>query len=259
MKNLKYHLFRKKAVYFFSSTASIMVALAIIYSCSKEENMTNNNEHQTVPEARASKKQFIVFDKYGNNSVTLRVSADDATLLAGYNAESYELIINPEMPEETKNDELPTVIEDAEFVDFSDSIEVKRVTIQMDIINVSFKDKVDNYALVSLAPSMVDEDEAEMEEGELKAGLCRWFPRGYEYYDYSAWGAKKVKMTFKRTKRICNNIKYYVCPYGTYDYACSCHLKHPGDKKTCGPYNWSGITLLYKHYKNQTPTYTFYY
>lgn len=257
MKKFKY-LLRKKAIYLFGSIALIVVALAITYSCSKED-VVNKNEPQTVPDAMSFEKEFVVFDKSGVNSVMLRVSSDDATLLAGHNAESYELIINPEVPKETKNEELTTVIEEAEFVDFK-SAEVKRISLQMDIINVNFKDNVNNYALVSNVVSLVDEDESEMEqEGDLKAGLCRWFPRDYEYYDVNAWGAIKVKMTFKRTKKTCNNIKYYVCPYGTYDYVCSCHLKHPGDEKTCGPYNWTGITLLYKHYKNQTPTYTFYY
>ncbi|MBI9067300.1 MAG: hypothetical protein JEZ09_08410 [Salinivirgaceae bacterium] len=259
MKNFKY-LLRKKAIYLFGSIALIVVALAITYSCSKE-NVVKKNEPQTVPEAMSSEKQFIVFDKSGNNSVTLRLSSDDATLLAGYNDESYELIINPEVPDETPYDELTIAIEDPEYTDLKSSIEVKRVTVQMDIINVSFKDKVNNYALVSNVSSMVDEDEPEMEqEGELKAGLCRWFPRDYEYYDVDAWGATKVYMEFKRTKKTCNNIKYYVCKYNTTDSYAYHHLKHPGDKATTNVQSGQvGITLLYKHYKNQTPTYTFYY
>lgn len=138
------------------------------------------------------------------------------------------------------------------------------VTIQLDIINVSFKDKVNNYALVSHGSSIVGEDEEEMEEEEMEAkfDFCRWFPlrsQGYEYYDVDVWGANKVKLTFKRTKKICNNIIYIVCVYNTENHLANCQLKHPGDEKTYGPYDEEGIHLFYKHYKNQTPTYTFYY
>ena len=112
--------------------------------------------------------------------------------------------------------------------------------------------------MVSLGSSKIDEEE--MEEEELKAGLCRWFPRDYQYYDVNAWGATKVKMTFNRTKKTCNNIKYYVCKYNTTDPYAYHHLKHPGDEATTNAQaGQQGITLLYKHYKNQTPTYTFYY
>lgn len=260
MKNFKFYLLRKKAIYLFGSIAMIVVVLAITYGCSKED-VVSKNEPQTVPEARASEKQFTVFDKSGNNSVTLRISSDDATLLAGHIAESYELIINPEVPDETLFNELTIAIDDPEYTELKSSIEVKSISIQVDIINVNFNENVNNYALVSNVSSLVDEDEPEMEqEGELKAGLCRWFPRDYEYYDVNAWGATKVTMTFKRTKKTCNNIKYYVCKYNTTDSYAYHHLKHPGDEATTNVQSGQvGITLLYKHYKNQTPTYTFYY
>ncbi len=233
----------------------VFIAMMITYSCTKDVVKNSVNESISAPEPQVFEKQLVIYDASGNNSITLRVSSDDETLLAGYVAENYELLINSVIPEESSVDALKYEEEDDEDLFEIQGIELIKPVIHIDVIAINFKDKVNNYSLVSLGSSVIDEDEAEM-----KAGLCRWFPRDYQYYDVDAWGATKVKMTFNRTKKTCNNIKYYVCKYNTTDAYAYHHLKHPGDEATTNVQEGQpGITLLYKHYKNQTPTYTFYY
>ena len=255
MKKLNLKLL-KKSYYLFGLIASAIVALVITFSCTKTNVESTVNKQLTVPEPLSFEKQFVVYDESGNNSVTLRISADDEALLTDRRDENYELIINPEIPEETAKDGLTTAIEDSELADFNNSTELKIATVQLAIINVSFKEKANNYALVCHVPPMVDEDEVEMEEGELKSGLCLWFPRpseGFEYYNENVPGAIKVKVTFNRTGLTCNNIIYFICPYNTTSYVASCELKHPGDEETFGPYNWDGINLLWKRTEIKLP------
>lgn len=232
--------------------------MIITYSCTKTDIETIENKLLSVIKPLTFEKEYIVTDKSGNNSITIRVSSDDESLLADRTSDYYELIINPDVSEETKMEEVSLDDEDFSLIDFNKIVEVKRIAVQTDIISVSFKDKVNNYALVSHGSINIEEDE--MEEDELKAGLCLWFPRDYEYYDVSAWGATSVKMTFNRTAGTCNNIIYYVCKYNTTEAYAYHHLKHPGDEATTNVQaGQPGITLLYKHYRNQIPTYTFYY
>jgi hypothetical protein len=259
---IKSLFFRKRTILLISSLVFTFISVVIIYSCSKSDFSNNTTEElSSIPKPLSNEKQFFVTDKSGNNSITIRVSSDDESLLADRTSDNYELIINPDVPEETKMEEVSLDDEDISLIDFNKIVEVKRITVQTDIISVNFKDDVKNYALVSHGSIKIDEEE--MEEDELKAGLCFWYPRGedYDYYDYTAWGATSVKMTFNRTALTCNNIIYYVCQYNNPNNAYAYHhLKHPGDEATTTVQaGQPGITLLYKHYKNQIPTYTFYY
>lgn len=261
MKNskIKSPFLKKRTFLIISSLVFTFIPVVIIYSCSKSDFSNNTTEELlSIPKPLSYEKQFIVTDKSGNNSIIVRVSSDDEALLADRTSDNYELIINPDVPEETKMEEVSLDDEDISLIDFNKIVEVKRITVQTDIISVNFKDDVKNYALVSHGSINIDEEE--MEEEELKAGLCLWFPRDYEYYDVDAWGATLVKMTFNRTATTCNNIKYYVCNYNTTVAYAYHHLKHPGDEATTNVQaGQPGITLLYKHYRNQIPTYTFYY
>lgn len=229
---------------------ALTLTTVVFYSCSRVEDESSN----AIQPHQDNNKQLVVFDESGNNSVTLRLSSEDKTLIANHKAEDYKLVINPEVKKDRENT-TKSAIEDT-FEDFDNGIAPLITTIQMEVIKTNFSDKVSNYALISNS-SFVNERMKD-EESISKAGLCFWFPRDYQYYDVDAWGATSVRMEFNRTKKTCNNIKYYVCYYNTttpYDYH---HLKHPGDVATTNSAG-TGITLLYKHYRNQTPTYTFYY
>lgn len=259
ISKIKSPFFRKRTILLISSLVFTFISVVIIYSCEKSDFSNNTTEElSTIPKPLSYEKQFIVTDKSGNNSITIRVSSNDEALLSDRTSDNFELIINPAVPKETAMEQASLDDEDFNLIDFNNSVEVKRIAVQTDIISVSFKDKVNNYALVSHGSIKINEEE--MEEEELKAGLCLWFPRDYEYYDVDAWGATSVKMTFNRTKITCNNIKYYVCNYNTTVAYAYHHLKHPGDEATTNVQaGQPGITLLYKHYRNQIPTYTFYY
>lgn len=246
-----------KIVYFF-----ILALLGLTYSCTKDGTEKTVNESLSTPEPKAFEKHFIVHDKSGNNSVTIRVSSDDETLLTDYNIENHELIINPTAPKESST-ETHYEEENGNSLELQEGIELTKPKVQVDIIETNFKNKITNYALVIHGFSENDMIETKTNDAEMKGIFCSWFPKDYQYYDVSVWGATKVKVTFNRTKNTCNNIKYYVCKYNNYsdDSAYGYHfLKHPGDEGTTNVLaGQPGITLLYKHYKNQTPTYTFYY
>lgn len=237
------------------SLLSILLVGLTIYGCTKHEIGTKPLE---VVKPQSFEKQIVVYDKTGNNSVVVRISSNEEAQLSDYIAKNYELLINPEV---RKASPVENVLEDDSETNSLEDIKLVSAIVQIDVVELNFKDKVSNYALVSTSPvKIITENEEQGEKGSI---FCRWFPRpsdGFQYYNVKSWGAKSVKVDFNRTKTTCNNIQYFVCDYNSSNPVASCELKSPGDTRTFGPYNsFSGINLMWRQYQNQIATYTFYY
>lgn len=260
MKNLelKFPFFKRYAILLLVTVSILFITILTIFSCTKADIEKTSNKILSVPKSLTFEKQFIVNDKSGNNSVTLRISTDCETLLADYTASSFELHINPVIPEDTPIEELQNNFEKPEPLELQEDIQRTSSVIQIDIIDVNFKNKVNNYSLVMHGPF---ELEAEKEDTE-KINLCRWFPRDVTFYEINNVNALKIKTTFAKSKNTCNNIEYYICKFGYpyYSYINTYQLKHPGDEVTTSVWGEvSGLSVYYRRKKNSIPTYEYYY
>ncbi|WP_445722149.1 hypothetical protein [Flavobacterium sp.] len=238
-----------KSKYSLGAIASLIFAMVAMYSCTSD-NTNDNSENESL----AFEKQLIVTDESGDNSITLKVSSDNETSLINYTIDNYELVINPEIPEETNSEEFQLDFEDSEPIEYQYDTNQIHPAVKIAVVSVDFKDPVHSYSLVSnVSPEVNDEE-------NLKGiNLCLWHPRDYQYVQIDNYGATRIKTTFGRTKNTCNNIEYHIFTYGSVSSPFkSYQLKHPGDEVTTYAVG-QGMTVLYKYKKNAVVTYTWYY
>ncbi len=120
-----------------------MASATIYYSCSKEDAQQ--------PQTEEFSKTIEVFDDCGLNSVVLKLTSDDKSVVDMYSADNFQLIINPAPYDEPETDaDVDDEEDDDEIDDFSDSDAIK---IGMCVVEENFVEEVTSYDIEKTQPN----------------------------------------------------------------------------------------------------------
>lgn len=117
-----------------------MASATIYYSCSKEDAQQ--------PQTSEFSKTIEVFDDCGLNSVVLKLTSDDQSVVDMYSADNFQLIINPVPYEEPETDaEVDDEEDDNEIYSDDDA-----VSVSISIMEKNFVEEVQDYELERTQP-----------------------------------------------------------------------------------------------------------
>ena len=121
-----------------------VVSIALLFNSCSEKESTNPNQLD-----QKYSKNIEIFDKSGKNSIILKVSSDEESIVSFYSADNFELLINPEpfVAEETTED-----TEDDSDDDFDNYSDKDAISITMGVIEERFSDNVVEYEIVKTYP-----------------------------------------------------------------------------------------------------------
>ncbi len=155
--------------------ATVFTSL-IFYSCTKESPQTNQLNQEYF-------KDFEVFDESGKNSIILKVSSDDESIVSMYSTNNFQLVINPEpfLSEVTEEVE-------EELDNYSDE---DAISITMGVIEERFADNVIEYEIVKTQPHEFNDLRASWTKEHyysprdgIKIRRTSWFRRVYVWTKY---------------------------------------------------------------------------
>lgn len=125
-------------------TLTSFAIASVFYSCTKEDAQSN------VANQEEFSKLIEVFDDCGNNSIVLKVSSDDKSIVDMYSADNFQLLINP------FEDEAETPEDDAELDDENDEIDNfsknDAIKVCIGVIETRFVEEVESYSLEKFQP-----------------------------------------------------------------------------------------------------------
>lgn len=145
--NKKTRTYQNKKLNLTFLTGIAIAALGIAISCSKKNEGTTP-EIEISQEASTNMKEIVIFDSTMENSIELRITANDKLLLESFSEKSFELITNPVYDEVFIEDEyLKTdgLEEDSTKVENLAEFECP---IKIEYMNLNFKNDVKEYEVI---------------------------------------------------------------------------------------------------------------
>jgi len=215
----------------------ITITSILIYSCEKEN--TDLKEQMEVKDEKTNNKIITVYDSLRLNSIVLKVTCDDPSLLSCFSEETYELIINPRLDIEGIEDE---EMDEAYYKETFENNEPYAIT---EVIEKNFQDNVTAYSIV---------DKGISNDSEFKSTNAYYGP--FAFYDNSACCIR----TYNEQGGLRNNIQFHIYSLSPYAYIRSYMSKDKyGMTWTCNCNYLYGIYVVYYREKNAQFSVTYVY